>query len=81
MWSSPISRSTSGRLGSSRNAETPGFIESIRVNTMRYHDLLSRAIDECMPEPVADDGFEEPIGVNRDGGTKEQLRRKAAAEE
>lgn len=48
---------------------------------MRYHAILAKAIDECMPEPIADDGFVEPVGVNRDGGTKEQLRRKAAAEE
>ena len=48
---------------------------------MRYHTILAKAIDECMPEPIADDGFVEPVGVNRDGGTKEQLRRKAAAEE
>ena len=53
----------------------------MRVNTMRYHDLLARAIDDVIPEPLADDGFEEPIGLTREGGTKEQLRRKAAAEE
>lgn len=75
-------RNTSGtRRLISRNADVPGFVESIRVNTMRYKTILAKAIDECMPEPIADDGFVEPVGVNRDGGTKEQLRRKAAAEE
>lgn len=78
-----MSRTTSGKLRVTffSNADVPGFVESMRVNTMRYHDLLARAIDDVIPEPLADDGFEEPIGLTREGGTKEQLRRKAAAEE
>lgn len=30
------------------------LVKSIEVNTKHYVELLSRAIDECMPEPAAD---------------------------
>lgn len=36
------------------------LVQSIEVNTKHYIELLSRAIDECMPEPAADTTYISP---------------------
>lgn len=36
------------------------LVQSIEVNTKHYVELLSRAIDECMPEPATDTTYNPP---------------------
>lgn len=36
------------------------LVKSIEVNTKHYVEILSRAIDECMPEPAADTTYSSP---------------------
>lgn len=36
------------------------LVQSIEVNTKHYVEILSRAIDDCMPEPNADPTYVVP---------------------
>lgn len=36
------------------------LVQSIEANTKHYVEILSRAVDECMPEPSADPTYAKP---------------------
>lgn len=36
------------------------LVQNVEVNTKHYVELLSRAVDECMPEPSSDTTYTSP---------------------
>lgn len=36
------------------------LVQNVEINTKHYVELLSRAVDECMPEPSSDTTYTSP---------------------